>query len=55
MALFEYQRGQTAQTGHPREYGKIDETFSPLALQLVGDWIVQSIQMSRTDNECPDF
>jgi hypothetical protein len=35
---------QTAQTGHPREYGKIDETFAPSALQLIGDWILQAIQ-----------
>jgi hypothetical protein len=33
---------QTAQTGHPREYGKIEETISPAVLQLVGDWILQA-------------
>ena len=32
---------QTAQSGHPREYGKIEETISPAVLQRVGDWILQ--------------
>jgi hypothetical protein len=32
---------QTAQSGHPREYGKIEETIAPAVLQLVGDWILQ--------------
>jgi pimeloyl-ACP methyl ester carboxylesterase len=32
---------QTAQSGHPSEYGKIEETVSPAVLQLVGDWILQ--------------
>ena len=31
---------QTAQTGHPREYAKIDETIAPAVLKLVGDWIL---------------
>ena len=31
---------QTAQTGHPREYAKIEETISPEVLKLVGDWIL---------------
>lgn len=35
---------QTAQTGHPREYGKIEETISPVVLQKVGDWIWEQIQ-----------
>jgi hypothetical protein len=30
---------QRAETGHPSEYAGIQETFSPLALQLVGEWI----------------
>jgi pimeloyl-ACP methyl ester carboxylesterase len=34
---------QTAQTGHPREYGKIDESIAPSVLQLIGDWILQTI------------
>jgi pimeloyl-ACP methyl ester carboxylesterase len=31
---------QHCQTGAPSEYGKIDETFSPEALEIVGNWIV---------------
>jgi len=31
---------QTAGTGLPSEYGVIEETFSPTALQLIGDWIL---------------
>jgi pimeloyl-ACP methyl ester carboxylesterase len=32
---------QTAHTGAPSEYSAIEETFSPAALQRIGDWIVQ--------------
>lgn len=32
---------QTARTGAPSEYAEIEETFSPAALQRIGDWIVQ--------------
>ena len=32
---------QTAGSGLPEEYGQIEETFSPKALQTLGDWIVQ--------------
>jgi pimeloyl-ACP methyl ester carboxylesterase len=32
---------QTARTGAPAEYGQIEETFSPVALKVIGDWIVQ--------------
>ncbi|HKW15741.1 MAG TPA: alpha/beta fold hydrolase [Candidatus Krumholzibacteria bacterium] len=31
---------QTATTGSPMEYGKIEETISPVALKTMGDWIV---------------
>ena len=31
---------QTADTGQVSEYGKIEETISPLALRTVSDWIV---------------
>jgi fermentation-respiration switch protein FrsA (DUF1100 family) len=34
---------QTAQTGHPREYGKIEETIAPVVLQMVGDWILRIV------------
>jgi hypothetical protein len=30
---------QTAQTGSPAEYGQIEETISPVALNLIGEWI----------------
>ncbi len=30
---------QTATTGSPGEYARIGETFSPAAMQVVGDWI----------------
>ncbi len=31
---------QTARTGLPDEYGKIDETFSPVALDIITEWIL---------------
>ncbi len=30
---------QTAKTGSTDEYGKIEETFAPSALEIIGDWI----------------
>jgi len=30
---------QTAQTGLSSEYAKIEETISPIALKIIGDWI----------------
>ena len=32
---------QTSETGSPSEYGKIEETFAPVALKTVGDWILK--------------
>jgi pimeloyl-ACP methyl ester carboxylesterase len=32
---------QTAQTGHPREYGKIEETLAPVVLQRICDWVLR--------------
>jgi fermentation-respiration switch protein FrsA (DUF1100 family) len=32
---------QTAETGSPGEYGRIEETFSPAAMALIADWILQ--------------
>jgi fermentation-respiration switch protein FrsA (DUF1100 family) len=32
---------QTAPTGAPSEYAKIEETIAPLALQTIGDWIME--------------
>lgn len=31
---------QTCPTGSPEEYGKIEETFSPAALEIIGKWVV---------------
>jgi len=35
---------QTAQTGLPTEYAKIEETISPVALKIIGDWILEQIR-----------
>jgi hypothetical protein len=35
---------QHSETGSPMEYGKIEETFAPEALQVVGDWIEQQVK-----------
>lgn len=35
---------QSCQTGAPAEYGLIEETFSPVALDIVGDWILDRVQ-----------
>jgi hypothetical protein len=31
---------QPAQTGSPLEYATIETTFSPVALKVMGDWII---------------
>lgn len=31
---------QTSATGDPREYGRIEETFAPVALKTIADWVV---------------
>ena len=38
---------QTAETGDISEYSKIEETISPAALQLIGDWILQQTDSIR--------
>ncbi len=40
---------QTARTGAPAEYGQIEETFSPVALQVIGDWIVHRTRTGKRD------
>ena len=35
---------QTADSGAPTEYGRIEETFAPAALQVIGDWIEQQVK-----------
>jgi uncharacterized protein len=37
---------QTSETGSPDEYGKIEETISPVALTLVADWILERTEKS---------
>ena len=32
---------QPSETGNPADYGKIEETFSPVALKIMADWIIQ--------------
>ncbi|HVY94735.1 MAG TPA: hypothetical protein VHA14_18360, partial [Bryobacteraceae bacterium] len=32
---------QTAETGSPAEYGQIEETISPVVLNLIGEWITR--------------
>lgn len=34
---------QTADTGSPAEYAKIEETFAPLALNTISDWIENQV------------
>jgi uncharacterized protein len=35
---------QTAKTGLPSEYGKIQETLAPVALKTISDWILKTIK-----------
>ncbi|AKB51527.1 hypothetical protein MSBRW_2274 [Methanosarcina barkeri str. Wiesmoor] len=35
---------QTAKTGSPSEYSKIEETISPAALEIIGNWISEHTQ-----------
>ena len=35
---------QSAQTGVPSEYAKIEETISPVALKIMGDWILEEVR-----------
>lgn len=32
---------QTSDSGNPQDYGTIEETFSPAALTLIGDWVLK--------------
>jgi len=36
---------QTAQTGLPAEYAKIEETISPVALKIISDWILEQTKL----------
>jgi pimeloyl-ACP methyl ester carboxylesterase len=35
---------QTAKTGSPMEYSKIEETFAPVALEVMGEWIGRHVK-----------
>lgn len=35
---------QTAETGLPAEYGEIEETFSPQALEIIKDWVLDVVK-----------
>ncbi len=35
---------QVAKTGSPAEYAEIEETISPEALKIMGDWILEKIK-----------
>jgi fermentation-respiration switch protein FrsA (DUF1100 family) len=39
---------QTAVTGDISEYGKIEETISPSALKIIGDWILEQISVQKS-------
>ena len=32
---------QTCKSGAPGEYGKIEETFAPVALEAISEWILK--------------
>lgn len=38
---------QTAETGSPLEYGKIEETISPVALQTITDWLNEVVRSNN--------
>lgn len=38
---------QHAETGSPSDYGKIEETFAPQALELIGDWILKRTKKAQ--------
>ena len=38
---------QTATTGAPSEYGRIEETFDPAAIDVIGNWIDEQVGLSE--------
>ena len=34
---------QTADTGSPMEYGRIEETFAPVALERIAAWVLDRV------------
>lgn len=43
---------QTAQTGRPEEYARIEETIAPAALAAVGGWLAEQFCASPSDRAC---
>jgi uncharacterized protein len=37
---------QTARTGSPREFGTIEESISPVALAVIGNWVTEQVRRS---------
>ncbi len=37
---------QTAETGDPSEYGRIQETFDPTAIDVLADWIGEQVELA---------
>jgi hypothetical protein len=37
---------QTAETGNPSEYGRIEETFSPTAIDAIATWIDEQVGLA---------
>ena len=35
---------QTTETGKISEYGELEETFSPIALEIMSDWIMKVLK-----------
>ena len=42
---------QTAETGAPSEYGRIEETFAPTALDVIGDWIDEQVGLPEKNGQ----
>lgn len=42
---------QTSKTGLPSEYGEIEETISPAALQTMSDWILKRTQQPKQQSQ----
>lgn len=40
---------QTAGTGSPSEYAKIEETISPVALEIIGNWISEHTSQTKSE------
>lgn len=45
---------QTAVTGSPLEYGRLSESFSPYALEVVADWLLKRFTHKHPKQKAPD-